>query len=202
MHIRPLESNRILRLCAEVRLDPKAGPQLENYWARAPRWKAHRRTLMAKKKVAVIKTQTKEVSSKKVSTKKKGTKGPVKKKSRDDMDIPSVTIRLICTQPGTEVDTIAPSVEIGDAIVLADRLEIPITTISPQVVGDFGYSIANDGFPISFVLSNSDTQNGLLVIYTSFAKRAGLLKKGTTLSDLVIGLTVTVLTKKKVPSRN
>jgi hypothetical protein len=162
---------------------------------------------MAKKKVAVIKTQTKEdsskkVSTKKVSTKKKGTKGPVKKKSRDDMDIPSVTIRLICTQPGAEVDTKAPSVEIGDAIVLGDRLEIPITTISPQVVGDFGYSIANDGFPISFVLSNSDTQNGLLVIYTSFAKRAGLLKKGTTLSDLVIGLTVTVLTKKKVPSRN
>ena len=157
---------------------------------------------MAKKKVAVIKTQTKKVSTKKVSTKKKGTKGPVKKRSRDDMDIQPSPIRLLCTQPATEVDTKAPSVEIGDANTFPDRLEIPITTISPQVVGDFGYSIANDGFPISFVLSNSDTQNGLLVIYTSFAKRAGLLKKGKTLIDLVIGLTVTVLTKKKVPSRN
>jgi hypothetical protein len=157
---------------------------------------------MAKKKVAVIKTQTKEVSSKKVSTKKKGTKGPVKKKSRVGMDIPSVPIRLIGTQPGTEVDTKAPSVEIDDAIVFPDRLEIPIATISPRVVGDFGYSIATDGFPVNFELQDSDTQNGKLVIYTSFAKRAGLLKKGKTLIDLIIGLTVTVLTKKKVPSRN
>jgi hypothetical protein len=159
---------------------------------------------MAKKKVAVIKTQTKEVSSKKVSTKKKGTKGPVKKKSRGGMDIPSVPIRLIGTQPGTEVDTKAPSVEIGDANTFPDpdRIEIPITTISPRVVGDFGYSIASNGFQLNFELQDSDTQNGKLVIYTFFAKRARLLKKGTTLSDLVIGLTVTVLTKKRVPSRN
>jgi hypothetical protein len=159
---------------------------------------------MAKKKVAVVKTQTKEVSSKKVSTKKKGTKGPVKKKSRGGMDIPSVPIRLIGTQPGTEVDTKAPSVEIGDANTFPnpDRIEIPITTISPRVVGDFGYSIASNGFQLNFELQDSDTQNGKLVIYTFFAKRARLLKKGTTLSDLVIGLTVTVLTKKRVPSRN
>ena len=162
---------------------------------------------MAKKKVAVIKTQTKEVSSKKVSTKKvstkkKGTKGPVKKRSRDGLDIPSVPIRLIGTQPGTEVDTKAPSVEIGDANTFPDRIEIPITTIAPRVVGDFGYSIANNGFQIGFDLKKSDTQNGILVIYTFSAKRAGLLKKGKTLIDLVIGLTVTVLTKKKVPSRN
>jgi hypothetical protein len=157
---------------------------------------------MAKKKVAVIKTQTKEVSSKKVSTKKKGTKGPVKKKSRSGMDTPSTVIRLTCTQPGTEVDTKAPSVEIGDANTLPDRIEIPITTISPRVVGDFGYSIASNGFQVNFELQDSDTQNGKLVIYTFFAKRARLLKKGTTLSDLVIGLTVTVLTKKRVPSRN
>ncbi len=157
---------------------------------------------MAKKKVAVVKTQTKEVSSKKVSTKKKGTKGPVKKKSRGGMDTPSVWIRLNCTLPGTELDTKAPSVEIGDANTFPDRIEIPITTISPNSVGDFGYSIASDGFPVSFELQDSDTQNGKLVIYTSFAKRAGLLKKGKTLIDLVIGLTVTVLTKKKVPSGN
>ena len=164
---------------------------------------------MAKKKVAVIKTQTKEVSSKKVSTKKvstkkKGTKGPVKKRSRDDMDIQPSPIRLLCTQPATEVDTKAPSVEIGDAntFTVPDRIEIPITTISPNSVGDFGYSIASNGFPVNFELQDSDTQNGKLVIYTVSAKRAGLLKKGTTLSDLVIGLTVTVLTKKKVPSRN
>ena len=159
---------------------------------------------MAKKKVAVVKTQTKEVSSKKVSTKKKGTKGPVKKKSRGGMDIPSVPIRLIGTQPGTEVDTKAPSVEIGDANTFPnpDRIEIPITTISPRVVGDFGYSIASNGFQLNFELQDSDTQNGKLVIYTFFAKRARLLKKGTTLGDLVIGLTVTVLTKKRVPSRN
>jgi hypothetical protein len=159
---------------------------------------------MAKKKVAVIKTQTKEVSSKKVSTKKKGTKGPVKKKSRGGMDIPSVPIRLIGTQPGTEVDTKAPSVEIGDANTFPnpDRIEIPITTISPRVVGDFGYSIASNGFQLNFELHDSDKQIGKLVIHTLFAKRARLLKKGTTLSDLVIGLTVTVLTKKKVPSRN
>jgi len=162
---------------------------------------------MAKKKVAVIKTQTKQVSSKKVSTKKvstkkKGTKGPVKKKSRGGMDIPSVPIRLIGTQPGTVVDTKAPSVEIGDANTLPDRIEIPITTISPNLVGDFGYSIASDGSPVSFELQDSDKLNGKLIIYTRFAKRAGLLKKGKTLSDLVIGLTVTVLTKKRVPSRN
>ena len=159
---------------------------------------------MAKKKVAVIKTQTKKVSTKKVSTKKKGTKVPVKKKSRGGMDIPSVPIRLIGTQPGTEVDTKAPSVEIGDAntFTVPDRIEIPITTISPNLVGDFGYSIASNGFPVNFELQDSDTQNGKLVIYTFFAKRAGLLKKGKTLGDLVIGLTVTVLTKKKVPSRN
>jgi hypothetical protein len=159
---------------------------------------------MAKKKVAVVKTQTKKVSTKKVSTKKKGTKGPVKKKSRGGMDIPSVPIRLIGTQPGTEVDTKAPSVEIGDANTFPnpDRIEIPITTISPRVVGDFGYSIASNGFQLNFELQDSDTQNGKLVIYTFFAKRARLLKKGTTLSDLVIGLTVTVLTKKRVPSRN
>ena len=162
---------------------------------------------MAKKKVAVIKTQTKKVSSKKVSTKKvstkkKGTKGPVKKRSRDDMDIQPSPIRLLCTQPATEVDTKAPSVEIGDANTFPDRIEIPITTISPNSVGDFGYSIASNGFPVNFELQDSDTQNGKLVIYTFFAKRAGLLKKGKTLGDLVIGLTVTVLTKKKVPSRN
>ena len=157
---------------------------------------------MAKKKVAVVKTQTKEVSSKKVSTKKKGTKGPVKKKSRVGMDIPSVPIRLIGTQPGTEVDTKAPSVEIGDANPFPDGIEIPITTISPRVVGDFGYSIAVDGFQVHFELHDSDKQIGKLVIHTLFAKRARLLKKGTTLSDLVIGLTVTVLTKKRVPSRN
>ena len=159
---------------------------------------------MAKKKVAVIKTQTKKVSTKKVSTKKKGTKVPVKKKSRGGMDIPSVPIRLIGTHPGTEVDTKAPSVEIGDAntFTVPDRIEIPITTISPNSVGDFGYSIASNGFPVNFELQDSDTQNGKLVIYTFFAKRAGLLKKGKTLGDLVIGLTVTVLTKKKVPSRN
>jgi hypothetical protein len=162
---------------------------------------------MAKKKVAVIKTQTKEVSSKKVSTKKvstkkKGTKGPVKKRSRDDMDIQPSPIRLLCTQPATEVDTKAPSVEIGDANTFPDRIEIPITTIAPRVVGDFGYSIANNGIQIGFDLKKSDTQNGILVIYTFSAKRAGLLKKGKTLIDLVIGLTVTVLTKKKVPSRN
>ena len=118
------------------------------------------------------------------------------------MDIPSVPIRLIGTQPGTEVDTKAPSVEIGNANVFPDRPEIPITTIAPRVVGDFGYSIANNDSPIAFVLKDSGTQNGILVINPIFAKRAGLLKKGTTLSDLVIGLTVTVLTKKKVPSRN
>jgi len=159
---------------------------------------------MAKKKVAVIKTQTKEVSSKKVSTKKKGTKGPVKKKSRSGMDTPSAVFRLTCTQPGTDVDTKAPSVEIGDANTFPnpDRIEIPITTISPRVVGDFGYSIASNGIQTNFELQDSDTQNGKLVIYTFFAKRARLLKKGTTLSDLVIGLTVTVLTKKRVPSRN
>ena len=162
---------------------------------------------MAKKKVAVIKTQTKKVSSKKVSTKKvstkkKGTKGPVKKRSRDDMDIQPSPIRLLCTQPATEVDTKAPSVEIGDANTFPDRIEIPITTISPNSVGDFGYSIASNGVPVNFELQDSDTQNGKLVIYTFFAKRAGLLKKGKTLGDLVIGLTVTVLTKKKVPSRN
>jgi len=161
---------------------------------------------MAKKKAAVIKTQTKEVSSKKVSTKKvntkkKGTKGPVKKKSRGGMDIPSVPIRLIGTQPGVEVDTKAPSVEIGDANTFPDRIEIPITTIAPNLVGDFGYSIASAGFPVSFELRDSDTQIGKLVFYIASAKRVGLLKKGTTLSDLVIGLTVTVLTKKKVPSR-
>jgi hypothetical protein len=70
------------------------------------------------------------------------------------------------------------------------------------VVGDFGYSIASNGIQTNFELQDSDTQNGKLVIYTFFAKRARLLKKGTTLSDLVIGLTVTVLTKKRVPSRN
>jgi hypothetical protein len=159
---------------------------------------------MAKKKVAVVKTQTKKVSTKKVSTKKKGTKGPVKKKSRSGMDTPSTLIRLTGTQPGTEVDTKAPSVEIGDANTFPnpDRIEIPITTISPRVVGDFGYSIASNGIQVNFVLQDSDTQNGKLVMYTFFAKRARLLKKGTTLSDLVIGLTVTVLTKKRVPSRN
>ena len=159
---------------------------------------------MAKKKVAVVKTQTKKVSTKKVSTKKKGTKGPVKKKSRSGMDTPSAVFRLTCTQPGTEVDTKAPSVEIGDANTFPnpDRIEIPITTISPRVVGDFGYSIASNGIQTNFELQDSDTQNGKLVIYTFFAKRARLLKKGTTLSDLVIGLTVTVLTKKRVPSRN
>jgi hypothetical protein len=157
---------------------------------------------MAKKKVAVVKTQTKKVSTKKVSTKKKGTKGPVKKRSRDDMDIQPSPIRLLCTQPATEVDTKAPSVEIGDANTFPDRIEIPITTIAPRVVGDFGYSIANNDSPIAFVLKDSGTQNGILVIYTFSAKRAGLLKKGKTLIDLVIGLTVTVLTKKKVPSRN
>ncbi len=156
---------------------------------------------MAKKK-AVKAISEKASKAKKSTKKKKGT--AILEDGPNPAPPASVDIGFNGTLPGKEIDYKAPSVEIGDLDL--STFTIPVTTTGSFNVEDFGYWIQAGDRSIPFQVIDGNTNSGKLQIGISPTPPLGrsqqpkALKKQKNL--ITASLTVTVLAKKRVPSRS
>ena len=170
-------------------------------------------------KAGTNKAGTNKAGSEKVGIEKKGSKAPVKKRPRGDggpiiidpigVPIEPTDFTIRATKPTRIVETSStPTIAFGNVAVSPTESSIPVSVRSTTGgitynVTDFGYSIDYDGYQVEFdlVVDPRDPSKGTLKIPRLPLKAKDTLRKRKDVCEMTASLNITILVRKRPPTR-